>query len=255
MNILTFDTETITIGKPFCYNIGYTIFNTDTKEKLLSRDFVVSEIWNNKELFETAYYAEKRPIYTSYMKGKRTKKLSFEKICEILSADIEENGIEYAYAYNSPFDDRVFQFNCEWFKVDNPFEYITILDIRGLVHNCIAFTEEFQDFCEKNEYFTEAMNYSTTAETLFRFISKDLTFAEEHTALSDSIIETDILIECVNRGCEYGKEYKVYSSIPRKTPKLLQIVDKISCEVIFETDYLKLREKKDKSGMKITLDR
>ena len=29
MNILVFDTETISVDKPFCYNIGYAIYDTD----------------------------------------------------------------------------------------------------------------------------------------------------------------------------------------------------------------------------------
>ena len=29
MNIMVFDTETVSVNKPFCYNIGYVIYNTD----------------------------------------------------------------------------------------------------------------------------------------------------------------------------------------------------------------------------------
>ena len=44
MNILVFDTETAgSLNKPFCYNIGYVIANTDTKEILLKKDFVVEQ--------------------------------------------------------------------------------------------------------------------------------------------------------------------------------------------------------------------
>ena len=38
MNILVFDTETIDIDHPFCYNVGYVIVNTETKARLLERD-------------------------------------------------------------------------------------------------------------------------------------------------------------------------------------------------------------------------
>ena len=59
MKIVVFDTETTNLEKPFCYNIGYAIFNTDTQECLIAKDFVVEQVWHNKALFETAYYAEK----------------------------------------------------------------------------------------------------------------------------------------------------------------------------------------------------
>ena len=56
MNILVFDTETIDVEHPFCYNVGYVVVNTKTKEKLLKRDYVVEQVWGNKMLFSTAYY-------------------------------------------------------------------------------------------------------------------------------------------------------------------------------------------------------
>ena len=41
MNIMVFDTETVNLNKPFCYNVGYVIYNTDTDETLVKKDFVV----------------------------------------------------------------------------------------------------------------------------------------------------------------------------------------------------------------------
>ena len=52
MRITVFDTETISTNKPFVYNIGYLIYDTETDKTLLKKDFVVKEIWQNKELFE-----------------------------------------------------------------------------------------------------------------------------------------------------------------------------------------------------------
>ena len=53
MNIVVFDTETTNLEKPFCYNIGYAVYNTETQECLLAKDFIVEQIWHNKPLFET----------------------------------------------------------------------------------------------------------------------------------------------------------------------------------------------------------
>ena len=65
MNVLVFDTETISTNKPFCYNLGYMIMDFDTLDILEYEDFVIEQIYHNKPLFETAYYTQKKPIYTS----------------------------------------------------------------------------------------------------------------------------------------------------------------------------------------------
>ena len=74
-NIIVFDTETISLNKNFIYNIGYVICDPDGKV-LLQRDMVIRQIYDNAPLFATAYYAKKRPLYTSKMKARRTVKVS-----------------------------------------------------------------------------------------------------------------------------------------------------------------------------------
>lgn len=225
MNILVFDTETVSLQKPFCYNLGYLIYDTENNEILKKVDYVIDQIWHNLELFSTAYYADKRPLYVSAMRGRRAQLVKFGKALQALSRDIEEYQVADAYAYNSSFDERVFTFNCDWYKLANPLDLVKVHDIRGYVHKKIAFTEEYQQFCDTYERFTEAGNYSTTAETLTQYLRADPDFIEDHTALSDSIIECAILKECIDRGCAYGEDYKVYQSVPRAHLREFQIID------------------------------
>ena len=89
MNIMVFDTETISVNKPYCYNIGYVIYDTDGKKILVKREFVVEQIWNNRPLFDTAYYADKRPIYVNAMRGRQIEMKKYGHIQSQMIRDIQ----------------------------------------------------------------------------------------------------------------------------------------------------------------------
>ena len=243
MNICIFDTETISLDKPFCYNIGYVITN-DCGETIVKRSYVVEQIWHNLPLFSTAYYAEKRNIYVSEMRGKKTYLEKFGYICQQMIRDFHNYNVEKAFAYNSPFDEKVFNFNCDWYKCNNPFDNVPIVDIRGFVHSFIV-NDWYKDFCDKYGYYTESGNYSTTAETVYRYVSNKIDFIEDHTALSDSEIEKEILFVCVLMGAKLDEVYPTKRSIDRTIEKTLHI--KTAEQTDYYFSYEKIRINKDKT--------
>lgn len=236
-NIMVFDTETISVDKRFCYNVGYVIFNTEERVILCKKEYIVQQCWHNLALFATAYYADKRPLYVSAMRGKRATMDKWGYIMRDMKHDIREHHVEYAYAYNSPFDDEVFAFNCDWYKTSNPLDTIPVLDIRGPVSEFITNTQDYCDFCETYQRLTDSGNYSGNAETVYQYITQDSEFTEAHTALADSEIEMEILTTCLDLGAEIGKEYKVTSQIHRYPIEPLTI--KIDGEVIYQGTYRK----------------
>ena len=247
MKICVFDTETTSLEKPFCYNVGFLLADTETGEILHTEEFCIEQIWHNNALFASAYYADKRPFYVQQM---RARKISLEKwgyVTQKMARLFKAYEIECAFAYNSSFDEKVFEFNCDWFKTINPFDNIPILDIRGYVHHFIAFDKTFQEFCEKHQRFTESGHYSTTAETVFQYLTKNPDFIEDHTALSDTIIEFNILQLCEMLGAKIGTEYKTYRSIPRKVEKTLTLTDRNKQEFTFT--YESIRINKDKTAI------
>lgn len=245
MNIVIFDTETTSLDKPFCYNIGYSIRTADN-EILCEKEFIVEQIWHNIPLFSTAYYAEKRSIYVKRMKARLIKMTKFGYICQEMARDFKRFNVEMAFAYNSSFDEKVFAFNCDWFKCINPFDNIPVRDIRGFVHNFLINTE-FYAFCEEHSLFTESGNYSTTAETIYKFLFNP-EFTEEHTALSDSQIESEILFACVEFGANLNRDYPTKRSIKRTVKKTLNLV---TPHKTYSFDYIDIRINKAKTEIKI----
>ena len=249
MNIIVFDTETTSLEKPFVYDIGYIVYDTEAGATLVKRSFVVEQVWHNMELFTTAYYAEKRKGYVNAMRSRKMTLAKYGAICRQMYKDITDYDITTAYAYNSVFDDKVFDYNCEWFKTINPFDSVKILDIRGYVHQFIV-NDTYRDFCEKNQLFTESGNYSTTAETVYRFICSDTEFEEAHTALNDAEIELDILKYAIDPGAEYGVPYQTLFSVGRNVLKELTITDREGDKHIFK--YAKIRINGARTDIKLT---
>lgn len=238
MNIMIFDTETTSLEKPFCYNIGYIIVDAETAEIICKRDFVVEQVWHNPMLFTTAYYANKRDLYIASMRSRKTSMDKFGYICQRMIRDIKNYEVSSAYAYNSSFDEKVFTFNCDWFKCNNPFDNIPIYDIRGYAHHFIC-DDDFKKWCEEHEAFSDSGNYSTTAENMYRYISGIDDFTEEHTALADSEIETEILFFSLDAGAQIETEYKAFRSINRPQRKIFTV--KRDKEVIFSEECETIR--------------
>jgi len=247
MKICVFDTETTSLDKPFTYNIGYLIADTDNDKILLERSYVVEQIWHNLPLFSSAYYASKRPLYVEEMRAKRTTMDKFGYICRQMLRDFKQYGVEAAFAYNSPFDEKVFEFNCDWFKCSNPFDTVPIRDIRGYVHNFVV-DNDYKKYCDDHGEYTESGNYSTTAQTVYRYFFDD-EFEEEHTALADAEIEYEILKKCVNKGADLKRSYKTYMSIKKNVEKTLTLTDRD--KNTHEFSYNSITISKDKTKIKL----
>lgn len=192
--ILVLDTETISLNKPFIYDLGYTI--ADTNGNIIKKkSYIISQVWNNKELFATGYYANKKPLYYARLKSGYSKKVCWGNAMRFLANDIKKYGITEIYAYNSKFDSRALNFMCAWYKVVNGLGGMEILDIMDYIQP-ITKTQEYKEFCQVNGFMTKQKKPQPQqkAETLYRYITNNVDYEEEHTGLEDSLIELEILM-------------------------------------------------------------
>lgn len=235
-NVIVFDTETTSIDKPFAYDVGYTIMNRNG-EILKKRHFIIEQAWHNLPLFSSAYYTEKRPLYVGLLRSRQAEMSKWGWVMQAMNQDAKKYNIVAAYAFNSTFDDRVFFFNCDWYKTKNPLETIPVFDIWGYSSQFITNTAEYRDFAETNQCFTESGNISGNAENVYRFLTADTDFTEAHMGLQDSEIESQILMACIKRGAKWEEEYKVVQKIPREIETPYTI--KVNGNIIHSGQYIK----------------
>lgn len=253
--IIVFDTETIGLEKAFCYDIGYCVVDTESGEVIKAKEFIIEQLWSNKPLFETAYYADKKELYVSKMRGRKAQLVKWGTAVGQIIKDIEQFEIVGLYAYNSNFDTKVIDFNADWYKTRNFLDYAPTFDIWGYTSELITSgqAQDYVDFCENNNFISESGNIMNNADTWGKFLYNDLEWNEEHTALEDSKIETKILFYCFENGLQPQTEYKVCKCIssPNATEKQLVVVDTDGQE--FEFHFKKKVEYK-KNGWKIKLN-
>ena len=233
---MVFDTETTSLDRPFCYDVGYTILDTDCHAIVKSMHYVIEQNWHNLPLFESAYYKDKRPLYVQLMRQHRAIMEKWGYVMQAMIRDIKAYEITDAYAYNSDFDEKVFAYNCDWFKCINPFDNVAIHDIWGYASEYI-FDNDYFSFCDNAERFTDTGNYKGSAEVVYQYLTENTDFVEKHMGLYDAEIETEILCACIEKGAEWATDYKVKKILPRKVEK--PFVVKVNGQVIIAGKYLK----------------
>ena len=215
MNVLVIDTETTNgLEQPLPYDVGYAIVDTSTGEILVKRSFVVAEIFFDKALMKEAFFAEKIPQYWRDIKAKKRVIKPICKIRRFIKADMEEFNVKKVGAYNMGFDNRATRNDIRfisgsmvrWF-----FPYGTeFFCIWNMACTSILSTEEYVNFAIKNNFISESGNIQTGAEIVYKYITQNVDFVENHTGLEDVLIEIDIMMAVLKSKMDYHD--RIYSA-------------------------------------------
>ena len=197
--ILIIDTETTnSLDDALVYDCGFIV--ADYNGTIYSKhSFVNADIFCDKELMSSAYFAEKIPQYWTEIKNGSRTLTSFRNIIWTLRHIMKENNITKVYAYNCRFDYCSLATTQRYItssKYRYFFPYGTEFhDILALARHCFKSDENYHQFCTDNNYLTTYGKDRHTAEIVAQYLF-DKSFTEEHTALADCEIEYKILLEC-----------------------------------------------------------
>lgn len=199
---LVVDIETANfINDALAYDIGFAV--CDKKGNIYYKDsLMIAEMFiDNKELLTSAYYAEKIPKYwRDYKANKRrlvTLATARKEICKVM----KYFNITDVFAYNARFDytglNRTERYLTKS-KIRYFFPYGTKIHCIMKMAKQVLFTQKsFIKFAEENNLKTPSGKFlSNTAETAFKYITKNLDFKESHTGLEDVQIECKIMAKC-----------------------------------------------------------
>lgn len=226
--------KNIAIAKPLIYDFAWRIVDK-LGRVYAERSFLISEVFSVPEIFNTAYYAEKRPLYIEMLRKGEISLVSWHEATAVFEEDLAL--VEAVGAYNSMFDfkkaipftevyinhlysDDFYSwlgrqektcesiaygkkynnkdFDGEHFLFRN--KLIPLFDIWGLSCTYLLNNDDYRQKCNENGWTTASGKYyKTSAETAYRFVMGDDDFIEAHTALDDAIIETLLFAKSVKK--------------------------------------------------------
>lgn len=227
--------KNIAIMKPLIYDLGWKIVDRHGNV-YNSENFLISEVFSVPSVFDTAYYADKRPIYLEKLRKGEIVLTDWQTAMTAFIADLE--AVEAVGAYNSMFDfKKAIPFtelyinklysadfhkwlhwqekSCVWLAEggkptgkeemeEDVFRFrggvYPLFDLWGLTCKHILNCDEYKNMCIDQGWETASGKYfKTSAETAFRFFSGNTAFIEAHTAIDDAMIEAMLFAEIVRR--------------------------------------------------------
>lgn len=193
--ILLVDTEFVGLTKPFVYDLSYIIAKKQGDKYVAIKNVgnVVKQVYQNRMLFETAYYSTKRPLYTKALRSKDYQKNSLKDIMLEMKNDIEKYNVDCVMGYNVSADNRSINFTTEYLKVDNALKDLTFIDLMPIVVNHICDTDKYKTFAKDNNLITEKGYYKMSVESVSKFIYNDTEFVENHLGKDDNKHELGLL--------------------------------------------------------------
>jgi hypothetical protein len=207
MNVAIIDTETTKSG--IVYDFGAAIMNAATGEIVDTMNAIVEETFNDVSGMATAYYAAKIPAYLEAINSGALEVLGFSECFKRFGALLESYDVRSVWAYNMAFDFKAL--NRTIAELSNGFVTsffpagVKCYDLMSSAINLVGNTRRYQKWALAHDYVTPTGRARATAETMFRFIAGDDSFIEDHTALSDAIVEADILAHLVAKKAGYKR--------------------------------------------------
>lgn len=250
MNLTPKQKQKVSIAKPLIYDIGWQVI--DRQGRVYSQhSFLIQETFFVPQVFNTAYYRNKRPIYMERFQKGEIVSVTWEQAMEVLINDLSY--CSTCLAYNAMFDfKKAIPFTEDYithlYSADyqlwedrqrivvneilkdtpweNPNEFdglhfnfrgidYDMCDLWGLSCTKLINQDQYKLNCLEKSLITQSgLFFKTSAESTFQFLIDDYGFIEEHTALGDVVIESQILLKVLKKGAlEKGIQYFPFNEL------------------------------------------
>lgn len=201
---LLIDTETCnSLECPLQYNFAGAIIDQHgevyERGSFLNMDVFAGE----RELMQTAYYADKIPQYVEQLREGSIVPSDSYLIRRWVREMCEKWDVKAIIAHNMRFDYRsctttqryMTKSKCRFFFPKG----IPLWDTMKMAQDVIVPKPTYRQFCKDNGFICKNGQVRKTAEVLYRYITQNEEFVEEHKAMEDVDIECQIFWYCMRQ--------------------------------------------------------
>lgn len=199
---LTIDTETANgLDDPMMYDLGGAIH--DKQGRVYETfSFVIYDVFcADRKLFDTAYYAEKRPIYEEQIAAGLRRIVSIYTARSYVAYLCRKYNVKAIIAHNARFDYKSTNYTLRYVTKSKTRYFlpygIPLWDTLKMAQDTICKQPTYIRWCQRNGYCQKNGKPRATAEILYRYITQNLEFIEDHTGLEDVLIEKEIFVRCM----------------------------------------------------------
>ena len=205
--IIVLDVEGMSSAKP--YNIGYII--GDRKGNIVQqRSYALpNNFWENLQNCLPARemtHKNLQEILADFGAGDE-RKYNYISNCDFIeqfNKDIEEYKISQVWAYNCIFDNGAIRRLYDLI----PLPEVEWCDIWSAIAASCLYNKKYVKWCLKNNFVTDKGNIKSSAEVVYAYLTNNVAFCEEHTALADVWIEYEILLKVFKSKKKLEKKQK-----------------------------------------------
>ena len=199
---IVFDTETTNgFDDPLMYDLGFAV--VDTKGNVYETfSFVIYEVFcEMKTAMAEAFFADKIPQYEKEIADGTRKLVKLTTAKKIFREICEKYDVVACVAHNATFDYRSTT-RTQRYLTKSKYRYflpfgVELWDTLKMARDTICKQWTYKEWCYNNGYLTKNGRVRATAEILYRYISGEDSFEEEHTGLADVLIEKEIFAHCM----------------------------------------------------------
>lgn len=164
--------------------------------------FLCEEVFTDCKLMDSAYYKRKMPEYLRRLANGEIEPMTASDIFTAMAELVDQWGLDDMWAYNADYDMNALRNLFAKYRRKHGFdreaaEKVLALrprDIMTAAVETLVGPRKYYNFVKENNLFSAKGNVKYGAEIMYRFITGQMDFIEEHKGLDDAIIESEILV-------------------------------------------------------------